>query len=184
MKTTIALATLLLLAPVAHAQTRTASKEQSLGNQRWGTAVRRSVVASHGSSGRFDCSTSLHARLAGRSYRAAEVSRNAEGQSLGQRPRAFDRSKLTVASGTSFTIGLTFTHSFSIVRYETPVFVGPFVFNIQGQAGLTLELRGFVGVQGRDVVVGREGSASIGGTLGVGIGPPARRSASRGSSTS
>src|SRR5688572_27568463 len=37
---------------------------------------------------------------------------------------------------------------------------------------MTIELRGFVGAQGNSVVVGREASASIGGTLGVGIGPP------------
>lgn len=169
-----AVAAVLLLGSVAAADTtRTGSRTQSFGNDRWGTSVRRSMVAGHGgTTGRFDCSTTFDARLAGRRYRAAEVQRNASGQGLGGSARGFDRSKLTIANSASFTIGLTFTHNVSIATFATPVFIGPFMFNVQGQAGLTFEVRGFVGRQGDAVVVGREGSASIGGTLGVGLGPP------------
>jgi hypothetical protein len=179
-----ALALLVSLPAVSEAATLSRASSRELGNRRFGGSLRRSVVASHaGTSGSISCSTTLNARLLGRTYRVAGVVRRVSGARLGGRASTTRRFQLELIGRGTVSIGASISRSISIRTFEVPVPVGPFTVTVEGSAGLTLSLRGSVGASRGSVSVGLEGSASIGGSVGVGVGVPGARVGVEGSLT-
>lgn len=178
-----ALALLVSLPAVSDAATLSRASSRDLGNGRFGGSLRRSMVASHtGTSGSISCSTSLNARLLGRTYRVAGVVRRVNGARLGGRASTTRRFQLELIGRGTVSIGASISRSISIRTFEVPVPVGPFTVTVEGSAALTIALRGSVGA-GSGVSVGLEGSASIGGSVGVGVGVPGARVGVEGSLT-
>lgn len=179
-----ALALLVSLPAVGEAATLSRASSRDLGNRRFGGSLRRSMVASHtGTSGSISCNTSLNARLLGRTYRVAGVARRVRSVRLGANAGASRSFQLELLGRGSVSIGASISRSISIRTFEVPVPVGPFTVTVEGSAGLTLSLRGSVGASRGSVSVGLEGSASIGGSVGVGVGVPGARVGVEGSLT-
>lgn len=170
-----ALCLLVLSAGAAHADSITRSNVKNVGNDRFGGGLRRTVFASHGgTTGTIDCDTALSGRILGNSYRVVTLSRRVTGTRLGSGASATRRFELSLLGRGNVTIGLSLTRSIDVRSFEVPVPVGPFNVGIEGSVGLSLSVRAHVGDAGI-VQVGLEGSAAVGGTVGIGVGVPGAR---------
>jgi hypothetical protein len=174
LRTVVVALSLALLTPIMGAKGAEVSRSNSrtVGNSRFGGSLNRSMFARHtGTRGTFACATAAYAKILGRTYRAARLARRVEGSALGSGANAAKFFQLEIIGRNGISIGVSFSHTYSVRTFEVPVPIGPFHPSIEGSVGLTIGIRGSIGSQGI-VSVGLEGSASIGGTVGIGVGVP------------
>jgi hypothetical protein len=144
---------------------------QRVGNDRFGGALRRSVTATHaGANGALACESSVTGRILGHDLRVLTVLRRAEGRLQGK-ARSYVRTRVELLGTGTITVPITLRRSVRVRTFAVPVPVGPFPITIEGQVGLTLEVGGHLRDLGL-VQVGLTGSATLGGTVGVGVGVP------------
>lgn len=178
MRTAVSLVGALALAlaspTVAEAATTSRSSSRSFGNDRFGASVRRTATLTHaGASGAIAASTTVSARIAGSSHRVMTLARRVTGRvGGGQETRRF---QLELIGRGRVTVGLAVTRSISIRTFTVPVPVGPFPLSVRGSVGLTVGTRGSVTRRSDALSVGLEGSASVGGTVDLGVGVPGAR---------
>ena len=162
-----------LSAGAAQADSIARSGSKSVGNERFGARLSRTMVARHaGAGGALDCRTTVGARVLGRTLRVASLARRVEVRGLGGGPVTTQAFHVELLGGGRFRVGPRFQRAMEVARFEVPVPIGPFPVKLRGAVGSYIELRATVGLSGGNVQVGLEGSCAVGGRVGIGVGVP------------
>lgn len=150
-----------------------AQRQKDLGNGRFGATVRRGVFGEHRSTtGVLSCNAGLNARLVGRNFRVLGLRRRVQALSLGGSVGSRTSFQLELSGRGNVSIGMSISRSASVTVFTIPVPVGPFTVTIEGSAAVTVSVGGSIARSNGNLVVGLEGSAAVGGTIGVGVGVP------------